>query len=44
MEGNIFLIFSFARQNYRGFHKLDEIDNNVNIGIRGFNTWKQKIM
>ena len=23
---------------YRGFHKLDEIDNNANIGIRGFTT------
>ena len=27
---------------YRGFHKLDEIGNNANIGIRGFTTWKQK--
>ena len=27
----------------RGFHKLDEIGNNANIGIRGFTTWKQKI-
>ena len=26
----------------RGFHKLDEIGNIVNIGIRGFTTWKQK--
>ena len=23
-----------------GFHKLDEIGNNANIGIRGFTTWK----
>ena len=27
----------------RGFHKLDEIGNNANIGIRGFITQKQKI-
>ena len=25
----------------RGFHKLDEIGNNANIGIRGFTTWKK---
>ena len=25
------------------FYKLDEIGNNVNIGIRGFTAWKQKI-
>ena len=25
------------------FHKLDEIFNNANIGIRGFTTWKQQI-
>ena len=25
----------------RGFHKLDEIGNNVNIGIRGFTAWKK---
>ena len=24
-----------------GFHKLDEIGNNANIGIRGFTTWKK---
>ena len=24
----------------RGFHKLDEIGNNANIGIRGFTMWK----
>ena len=23
-------------------HKLDEIGNNANIGIRGFTMWKQK--
>ena len=28
--------------NHRVFHKLDEIGNNVNIGIRFFTTWKQK--
>ena len=28
----------------RVFHKLDEICNNANIGIRGFATWKQKIL
>ena len=27
----------------RGFHKLDEIASNANVGIRGFTTWKQKI-
>ena len=27
----------------RGFHKLDEIANNANIGIREFTMWKQKI-
>ena len=27
---------------FRGFHKLDEIANNANIGIREFTTWKQK--
>ena len=27
----------------RVFHKLDEIGNNANIGIRGFTTQKQKI-
>ena len=27
----------------RGFHKLDEIANTVNIGIREFTMWKQKI-
>ena len=26
----------------RGFHKLHEIGNNANIGIRGFTMWKQK--
>ena len=26
----------------RGFHKLDEIASNANVGIRGFTTWKQK--
>ena len=26
----------------RVFHKLDEIGNNANIGLRGFTTWKQK--
>ena len=26
----------------RDFHKLDEIGNNANIGIRSFTTWKQK--
>ena len=25
----------------RDFHKLDEIGNNANIGIRGFTTWKK---
>ena len=25
----------------RVFHKLDEIGNNANIGIRGFTTWKK---
>ena len=27
----------------QGFHKLDEIGNDANIGIIGFTTWKQKI-
>ena len=26
------------RHGNRGFHKLDEIGNNANIGIRGFTT------
>ena len=24
------------------FHKLEEIGNNTNIGIKAFTTWKQK--
>ena len=27
-----------SEEHFRGFHKLDEIDNNANIGIRGFTT------
>ena len=28
-----------VKSNIRVFHKLDEIGNNANIGIRGFTTW-----
>ena len=27
---------------YRGFHKVEEMGNNANIGIIGFIKWKQK--
>ena len=31
------------RHHIRVFHKLDEIDNNANIGIEDSTMWKQKI-
>ena len=30
-----------VKSNIRVFHKLDEIGNNVNTGIRGFTTWNK---
>ena len=33
---------SVLKINNGGFHKLDEIFNNANIGIRGLTMWKQK--
>ena len=41
------LVAELCGTDYRGltvnrvFHKLDEIGNNANIGIRGFPTWKK---